>query len=203
MGNHTTSIDQHLLLEPDAPRSICSEPLLRQSNWYPIKRIPLTPDMLPFRFAGHPIHAMYAVCPIAELTDCSDNVHQFKQDTYLLPPTPISFLVGLQLQLTLSFDHCLRTNTDSHLKLNAWNSINQLMVNSHFWLPLRAVNTEVEHGFDWDLLIKAAFRIPACDDTSSHLDSLFSAHTLRPPSHTPQPTLFHHRNGTIGAQYSP
>ena len=146
MVNHTTSINQHLLLDPGAPRSICSEPWLRQSNWHPIKIILLPPDMRPFRFAGHPIHTMYAVCLIAELTDSSGKVHLFRQVTFVLPDTPIPFLVGLQIKGTLSFDLCLRVNTDSHLKINAWNSIHQLMVNSHVWLPFRTVNTEAEPG---------------------------------------------------------
>ena len=124
--------------------------------------------MRPFRFAGHPIHAIYAVCLIAELTNSSGNVHLFRQVAFVLPPTPIPFLVGLQIQRTLSFDLCPRRNTDSHLKINALKSIHQLMVNSHVWLPFKTVNNEVERGFDWDHLIKSAFRTHACDDTSSH-----------------------------------
>lgn len=77
MVNQTTSINKHLLLGAGAPRSISSEPWLRQSNWLPFKLVSLPPGIRSFRFAGHwmygiPIHDLYAVCLSAELT-CNAN----------------------------------------------------------------------------------------------------------------------------------
>ena len=91
----STSPGQNLLLDTGAPRSICSEDWLTTANWAPLQNVDLPPNTPPFRFAGHPVKALYGIKLAAHITDIQGRQHVLKIFVYVLPSTPIPFLFGL------------------------------------------------------------------------------------------------------------
>lgn len=53
--------DEHLLLHTGAPRPICSKDWLHKANWHPLEKVQTPESILLFRFAGHPVRALYRV----------------------------------------------------------------------------------------------------------------------------------------------
>lgn len=72
------NVVKHLLIDTGEPKPICSEPWLKDSNWTPVRKIPLPNNMHPFRFAGHPVHAMYAACLVSLVHDIRDLMLRLK-----------------------------------------------------------------------------------------------------------------------------
>lgn len=124
----TTSPETHILLETCAPRSICSEEWLTKSRRIPLKKIDLPSNMSPFRFAGHPIYALYGVQLAASIADIQGQTHSRKLFVYVLPPTPSSFLLGLTDQRRLGFDISLTENHSSYLRVSSWDTVFPLVV---------------------------------------------------------------------------
>jgi len=158
MMNHSViGVFQHLLLDTGAPKSICSEPWLQSANWKPIKILSLPQNVKPFRFAGTSVPALHAACLIGKVTNTRGNTHILRQVVFVLPPTPIPFLVGLQTSRSHSFDICLRQGNSSHLKVNKWNNVFPLVINSHVWVNFEPCNRDPNPNFNWDELTSEAF----------------------------------------------
>lgn len=111
--------NEHLFLDTGAPRSICSEKWLRNSQWIPLEKVELSARTPPFRFASHPVCALYGVKIAATITDIHGRPHVLKLFVCVIPPTPISFFLGLTDQLRPGFDICLREKHSSHLSITA------------------------------------------------------------------------------------
>ena len=146
-------VNNHLLLDTGAPKTICSEDWLRQSNWIPTTKIPLPESVKPFRFAGQHVKPLYAACLVAEVTDIHGKPYIFRQVAFVLPPTPIPFLIGLQTSRTLAFDIHLREGNNSHLTITRWNATFPLVVHSHSWLEFKPLNKDPQQKTNWAPLI--------------------------------------------------
>ena len=186
-ANATSSmqnISTFMLIDTGAPKSICSEQWINELKWTPILTKPLPVTTKPFRFAGHPVLPKHIACLIAKVTDINGNTHLLRQVVFILPSTPIPFLLGLQTHRSLGFDLCLRVQNGSHLRVNSWNTIIPLSVSSHLWLKFQPVNSDPLPNFDWQPLIDNALE-------NSPTDS----HFLFPVSYpTPPQGIVHHNN---------
>lgn len=67
-----------MLLDTGAPRSICTETWLEELNWIPNKKIALPEDIPPFKFAEHPVKALYGACFNALITDLRGKPHNIR-----------------------------------------------------------------------------------------------------------------------------
>eukprot|EP00737_Agarophyton_chilense_P005530 gb/GEZJ01008555.1/.p1 GENE.gb/GEZJ01008555.1/~~gb/GEZJ01008555.1/.p1 ORF type:complete len:146 (+),score=3.92 gb/GEZJ01008555.1/:60-497(+) len=127
---HIGNVRSHILIETGAPKSICSQNWVENAEWKPIKQLQLPDHIRSFRFAGTHVHALQAVCPSAEVANIVRKQFALRQTVFLLPPLPVTFLVGLQAQRSHLLDVSLRPGISSHLKINSWNSIHQVTVRS-------------------------------------------------------------------------
>lgn len=167
----STSADQHILLDTGAPRSICSVDWLEKANWAPLQTVALPANTPPFRFAGHPIRAMYGVKLAATLTDIQGHKHVLKIFAYVLPSTPIPFLFGLTDQRRLGFDLCLREQHSSHLRISAMGKVFPLLVTSHVWLRFEPRHPYSPDTAEWkDIISKSLF-----DSTTAIVETLASS----------------------------
>lgn len=130
----STSPNQRLLLGTSAPRSVCSEDYLRNAHWIRLENAELPARTPPFRFASHPVCALYGVKIAATITDIQGQPHVLKLSVYVLPWTSIQFLLGLAGQRRLGFDICLCEKHSSHLSITAIEAVFPLVVTSHVWL---------------------------------------------------------------------
>ena len=118
----TFAVYEHLLLDTGAPKSLCSIDWLKSVGWAPIQTIQLPSSFHPFRFAGQRVKALYAACLACTMTDMTGKQHVLHQVAFILPPTPIPFLVGLQTARQLAFDIKLREANKSHLRISNFQS---------------------------------------------------------------------------------
>jgi len=185
----------HYLVDPGAPKSLCTSSWLQAAGWTPIKTIQVPAHVHPFRFAGVPIHAIQAVCLVAKLRDTQGKDHILRLVAFLLPSsTPIPFLLGLQALRSKSVDLCLReANHASHAKINAWNSIQNLVVNSHVWLPFTPQNVDPYPSFNWEPLMEKTFLFitsPRSNPTAAVFFIHEQAQAISPPKiEDVQPTV--------------
>lgn len=93
---------------------------------------------------------------------------------FVLPPTLVRFLVGLQIAPGFSFNINLRLHNKRQLHITEWNAKLQLKVNSHVWLPLKPLNNDPDDFTPWDPLIQATM-------LSSECQTIF-AFPVSPPS---------------------
>ena len=164
---------EHLLLDTGAPKTICSIDWLHQANWKSVQDITLPNDIRPFRFAGQPVRPLHASCLVCEITSISGKVYIFRQVVFVLPPTPIPFLVGLQTARKLAFNINLRENDASHLTITKWNDEFNLIVNSHLWLKFKPLNQDPGDKICWSKMISETIK-----PTNSNANLCFPVHQL-------------------------
>ncbi|MEM1282625.1 MAG: hypothetical protein AAGG81_03645 [Chlamydiota bacterium] len=150
------AVFQHLLLDTGAPKTLCAIDWLERANWKSVLDVALPPNFRPFRFAGNPIKALKLSCLVAEITSMDGKRHIFRQAVFVLPPTPIPFLIGLQIARKLAFNINLRENNGSHLNVTTWNTNFHLVVNSHIWIQFTPLNKDPETNVSWKPLINDA-----------------------------------------------
>lgn len=155
------SVQSHLLLDTGAPKSICSIDWLKNSNWTPIATFPVSQQIKPFRFAGTAIRATHIAYLIARLTDTTGKSFLFRQVVFVLPPTPIPFLTGLDIARHLALNINIRDGNGSHILVSQWHATFPIVVQSHLWLPFEPVNDEVDPNFNWTALHKRATTVNA------------------------------------------
>lgn len=90
-----------------------------------------------FRFAGHPVCALYNTCLSAVLTDINVKERTLNLFAFVLPDFIIPFPLGLQDQHRLLFDICLCTGDVSHLKISSLQNIHNLTLSSRVWLSFK------------------------------------------------------------------
>ena len=151
---HMEQISKFMLIDTGAPKSICSEDWLEQANWTPVQVIQVPTNTKPFRFAGQPVHPKYIACLLSKVRDINGAEHLFRQVVFILPPLPIPFLTGLQVQRSLGFDLCLREGKGSYIKIQKWNTTLPLHVSSHLWLEFQPLTVDEDRSYDWNPLIK-------------------------------------------------
>lgn len=146
----TNAPDQHLLLDTVAPSSICSEHWLHRAQLNPLKKFQLSTNTPPFRFAGRPICALYGVQLAATITDIKGRPRTLKLFSYVLPSTPISFLVRIVDQRRLCFDICLSEGHSSRLKISAWQKSFPITITSHVWIHFTPTHKFSGSSREWD-----------------------------------------------------
>lgn len=97
------STNLHLPLDTEAPRSICSAEWLQKANWKPLKRKVLSTNTQPFRFAGHPVCALYDVWPAAAAKDFEGKNHISKIFSYFCPSNTTLFYLISQINADLAY----------------------------------------------------------------------------------------------------
>lgn len=86
------SCDSLFSLDTGAPKTTCNESWLSKVGWTPVKRIDFPDDIPPFRFAGHPIRALYGVCLSGKLTYIQGHLHPLHLFAFVLLDCPNPFL---------------------------------------------------------------------------------------------------------------
>ena len=152
------AVYNHLLLDTGAPKTICCEDWLKQTGWTPISTIPLPNSIRPFRFAGQQVKPLYLACLVCLITDIKGKQHVFRQAAFVLPSTPIPFLVGLPTQRQLAFNINLREQNNSHLVITQWNATFPIIVNSHAWLNFEPLKKDPHPDTKWTPLINSALK---------------------------------------------
>lgn len=122
---------QILLLDTGAPKTICSVDQLREAQWTPVQDKNLPDHINPFRFADYPMEAIYGACIVASVHNIQGHPHYFKSFTFVIPPTPIPFLVALKDQQRFGFNIFLRGGNDSHWKITTRHETFPLTITSH------------------------------------------------------------------------
>lgn len=89
-----------------------------------------------------------------------------RQVVFVLHPTSVPFLVGLQIDRGRSFNINLRLHKNGDLQITEWNANLHLTVNSHVWLMLKPLNKDPDAATLCELLFKATI---SSSDCQTHL----------------------------------
>lgn len=111
--------------------SICSEDWLQRTNWHPITKILLPESTLPFRFAGQNAKPLFVSCIFCEVNGIYSKPFIFHHVAFVLPTTPIPFLIGLRTACTIAFNINISESNNSHLTVPKWNETFPLILQSH------------------------------------------------------------------------
>lgn len=145
--------NQHLLIDPGAPRLICSEEWQKTSPLIPLKTIETAIHTPMFHFARHSVCALYAVKIAAKTNDIQGLLRVLKLFVYVHPLTSIPFLLSLTDKSLLGFDVCLREKNFGHLQTIFIEALFLLMITFHVGLcfkPLRLCSAKTA---EWNLIV--------------------------------------------------
>lgn len=81
------------------------------------------------------------------------NAIQIKLCAYVLPLTPITFLLGLPDQRRPGFDIILCERNSSHLRISSWDRVFPLTVTSHFLLRFKPISSFSLKSPDWNEIL--------------------------------------------------
>lgn len=123
------------------------------------KNITLPPDFRPFRFSGQAVQDFHASCLFFALTNMNGKKFYFRKVVFVLPKTPIPFLVGLHTARKLAFNLNFREGNGSHLYVTYWNAKFYLIINSHPWLQFKPLSRDPEEKTNWSTLITSVLKM--------------------------------------------
>lgn len=168
----TNAPDQHLLLDTVAPSSICSEHWLHRAQWNPLKKFQLSPNTPPFRFAGRPICALYGVQLAATITDIKGRPRTLKLFAYVLPSTPISFLLESLISAAFVSTFVLAKDIQVVWKFQPGRNHFQLpSLRTYGYISLQRINVPVHRANGTTFSPSICSTLPLPSQTSSRLTS--------------------------------
>lgn len=114
-----------------------------------MKIIELPNNEKPFLFAGTHVYTKYATCATVEITNKYGLRNYIRLVVFVLPPTPIPYLLGVKIARDLSFYLYLIEHDRSHLIIHKLKFLHQLVVKSHEWLKFKPCNQNTDQCLYW------------------------------------------------------